>query len=63
MIFVLWMLIFDRNDLLSQYKFYQKRNEFQTIDDSIKHNIETLKAQKERLATNEEQEQIGRAHV
>ena len=60
MVFLLWMAFFDRNDLVSQYQFYQKRKELQTINDSIRQDVLVLKAQKERLATNEEQERIAR---
>lgn len=53
--FVVWMLFFDRNDLLSQYEYRTQLNKFEEEKDFYIREIEEVKTDLEELSTDREQ--------
>ena len=52
--FVVWMLFFDRNDLLSQYEYRTQLNKFKAEKDFYIAEIEKVKTDLNELTTNQE---------
>ncbi|MBC6606340.1 septum formation initiator family protein [Hymenobacter sp. BT188] len=52
--FVVWMFVFDANDLLKQYDMYKKWRELQTEKEYYLTNIETVKKERAELLSSPE---------
>lgn len=52
--FVIWMLFFDRNDLLSQYEYRSELNKFKEEKAFYISEIEKVKTDLDELSTNQE---------
>lgn len=52
LIFLIWMLFFDSNDLISQYKYKQKLNQLEESKMFYLQQIDEVKQDKEELFTN-----------
>ncbi len=52
--FLIWMLFFDRNDLLSQYEYRTQLNKFQEEKEFYITQIEQVKKDLDELTTNKE---------
>jgi cell division protein FtsB len=52
--FVVWMLFFDRNDLLSQYEYRTQLNKFEDEKEFYISEIEKVKTDLDELSTNRE---------
>ncbi len=52
LVFLVWMIFFDSNDLISQYKYKRKLNQLEENKNFYLEQIELVKKDKEELFTN-----------
>lgn len=52
--FLVWMLFFDSNDLLSQFKLSSKLNDLEHQKEYYQHKINEVKAEREELFSNQD---------
>ena len=63
MVFVIWMIFFDSNDLISQYKMNKQLNDLESERDYYEQKIVEVKAEEDALMKDKEKlEKFAREH-